>query len=62
MSDARAGVAEGDAGAGPRLPQVPGFGRWPAVGTPKEEGKALRARVPAAPTPPWTWTPPGPTP
>ncbi len=54
MSDAHAGGCEGDAGAsgaagtgaGPRLPRVPGFGRWPAVGTPKEEGKALRARVP----------------
>ncbi|MFD5373772.1 DUF2252 domain-containing protein [Streptomyces griseoincarnatus] len=54
MSDARGGGGDGDAGVsgaagagtGPRLPQVPGFGRWPAVGTPKREGKALRARVP----------------
>ncbi|MGQ5577139.1 DUF2252 domain-containing protein [Streptomyces sp. ECR3.8] len=53
-SDARAEGVAGDAGVseaagagtGPRLPQVPGFGRWPAVGTPKREGKALRARVP----------------
>ncbi|MCP9996941.1 DUF2252 domain-containing protein [Streptomyces werraensis] len=54
MSDARAGGVEGDAGVsgaadagnGPRLPWVPGFGRWPAAGTPKQEGKALRARIP----------------
>ncbi|AXI87352.1 DUF2252 domain-containing protein [Streptomyces griseoincarnatus] len=53
-SDARAAGVAGDAGVsgaagagtGPRLPQVPGFGRWPAAGTPKHEGKALRARVP----------------
>ncbi|MEU0577426.1 DUF2252 domain-containing protein [Streptomyces griseoincarnatus] len=53
-SDARAAGVAGDAGlsgaagvgTGPRLPQVPGFGRWPAAGTPKHEGKALRARVP----------------
>ncbi len=53
-SDARAEWVAGDAGVsgaagvgtGPRLPQVPGFGRWPAAGTPKHEGKALRARVP----------------
>ncbi|MEU9548476.1 DUF2252 domain-containing protein [Streptomyces werraensis] len=54
MSDARAGGVEGDAGVsgaadagnGPRLPWVPGFGRWPAAGTPRQEGKALRARIP----------------
>lgn len=47
------GVAEG-AGARPaggaaqarRLPRVPGFAEWPAAGTPKQEGKALRAEVP----------------
>ncbi|MFF9200361.1 DUF2252 domain-containing protein [Streptomyces sp. NPDC014986] len=29
-----------------RLPRVPGFAEWPAAGSPKEEGKALRGRVP----------------
>ncbi|MBD0841115.1 DUF2252 domain-containing protein [Streptomyces sp. TRM68416] len=29
-----------------RLPQVRGFAGWPVRGTPKEEGKALRERVP----------------
>ncbi|MGV9250753.1 DUF2252 domain-containing protein [Streptomyces sp. NPDC003697] len=29
-----------------RLPRVRGFAEWPAEGTPKEEGKALRRRVP----------------
>ncbi|WP_234377055.1 DUF2252 domain-containing protein [Streptomyces sp. TP-A0356] len=28
-----------------RISPVPGFARWPAQGSPKEEGKALRARV-----------------
>ncbi|MEU6809495.1 DUF2252 domain-containing protein [Streptomyces sp. NPDC046831] len=31
---------------GRRLPRVRGFAKWPAEGTPKEEGKALRRRVP----------------
>ena len=31
-----------------RLPGVRGFAGWPAEGTPKEEGKALRRRVPRA--------------
>ncbi|MFF0163165.1 DUF2252 domain-containing protein [Streptomyces sp. NPDC005263] len=31
-----------------RLPRVRGFAGWPAEGTPKEEGKALRHRVPRA--------------
>ncbi|MEV2210717.1 DUF2252 domain-containing protein [Streptomyces sp. NPDC050997] len=31
-----------------RLPEVRGFAGWPAEGTPKEEGKALRRRVPRA--------------
>ncbi|MFF3328514.1 DUF2252 domain-containing protein [Streptomyces sp. NPDC002888] len=31
---------------GRRLPRVPGFAEWPAEGSPKEEGKALRRRVP----------------
>ncbi|WP_079143788.1 DUF2252 domain-containing protein [Streptomyces luteocolor] len=36
-------------GRGPvdgRLPRVPGFSEWPAQGSPKGEGKALRGRVP----------------
>ncbi|WP_399220270.1 DUF2252 domain-containing protein [Streptomyces sp. T12] len=41
-----AGAATADAGQERRLPQVAGFGRWPAAGTPKQEGKALRERVP----------------
>ncbi|MFC9466750.1 DUF2252 domain-containing protein [Streptomyces coelicoflavus] len=40
-----AGGAEG-AGRGGRIPVVPGFARWPAAGSPKAEGKALRTRVP----------------
>ncbi|MFJ8789167.1 DUF2252 domain-containing protein [Streptomyces sp. NPDC102462] len=34
------------AGAGRRLPRVRGFAGWPAQGSPKAEGKALRASVP----------------
>lgn len=26
-----------------RLPRVPGFAEWPVEGSPKDEGKALRA-------------------
>lgn len=37
--------AEG-ADGGVRVPVVPGFARWPAEGSPKAEGKAVRARVP----------------
>ncbi|MFB7653770.1 MULTISPECIES: DUF2252 domain-containing protein [unclassified Streptomyces] len=37
--------AEGSDG-GVRVPVVPGFARWPAEGSPKAEGKALRTRVP----------------
>jgi len=37
--------AAGEPGAR-RLPQVPGFAEWPAQGASKEEGKALRERVP----------------
>ena len=29
-----------------RLPQVRGFAEWPAEGSPKDEGKALRKRIP----------------
>ncbi|MDX3545010.1 DUF2252 domain-containing protein [Streptomyces europaeiscabiei] len=32
--------------AGARVPGVPGFARWPSEGSPKDEGKALRTRVP----------------
>jgi hypothetical protein len=38
--------AAGDADLGRRLPRVPGFAEWPAAGSPKREGKALRAEVP----------------
>ncbi|WP_217244805.1 DUF2252 domain-containing protein [Streptomyces sp. AC602_WCS936] len=38
-----AGGAEGGVG---RVPDVPGFARWPGGGSPKAEGKALRTRVP----------------
>ncbi|MFD4572026.1 DUF2252 domain-containing protein [Streptomyces sp. NPDC058417] len=38
--------ARGGAHGGGRLPRVGGFAEWPAAGEPKEEGKALRARVP----------------
>jgi uncharacterized protein (DUF2252 family) len=34
------------AGGARRLPRVRGFSDWPAEGTPKQEGKALRRRVP----------------
>lgn len=34
------------AGAGRRLPSVRGFAEWPVEGSPKEEGKALRDRIP----------------
>ncbi|MFH8505985.1 DUF2252 domain-containing protein [Streptomyces flaveolus] len=48
---AAAGVTEDiEAGAravrAGRMPEVPGFARWPAGGSPKAEGKALRGRVP----------------
>ncbi|MEU1569862.1 DUF2252 domain-containing protein [Streptomyces collinus] len=33
-------------GAPRRLPKVRGFAEWPAEGSPKDEGKALRKRVP----------------
>ncbi|WP_406197639.1 DUF2252 domain-containing protein [Streptomyces europaeiscabiei] len=46
-------VAEADLGAkaaspsvGARVPGVPGFARWPSEGSRKDEGKALRTRVP----------------
>ncbi|MFE8989159.1 DUF2252 domain-containing protein [Streptomyces collinus] len=33
-------------GASRRLPKVRGFAEWPAEGSPKDEGKALRKRIP----------------
>ncbi|MEW2614872.1 DUF2252 domain-containing protein [Streptomyces sp. NPDC047880] len=33
-------------GAPRRLPRVRGFAEWPAAGSPKDEGKALRKRIP----------------
>ncbi|MFF7310809.1 DUF2252 family protein [Streptomyces sp. NPDC008137] len=33
-------------GADRRLPRVRGFAEWPAEGSPKDEGKALRKRIP----------------
>ncbi|WP_078884286.1 DUF2252 domain-containing protein [Streptomyces sp. NRRL S-340] len=45
------GASGGGSGAGgsgeraARVPLVPGFARWPAEGSPKAEGKALRKRV-----------------
>ncbi|GAA3812516.1 DUF2252 domain-containing protein [Streptomyces phyllanthi] len=36
---------EAQVGVGARVPWVRGFGRWPVEGSPKEEGKSLRARV-----------------
>ncbi|MFD6173427.1 DUF2252 domain-containing protein [Streptomyces coeruleorubidus] len=40
--------AEGGAARGEtrRLPRVRGFAEWPAEGSPKDEGKALRKRIP----------------
>ncbi|WP_405992119.1 DUF2252 domain-containing protein [Streptomyces sp. NBC_00986] len=42
MTEAGIGVS----GVGRRLPGVRGFATWPVEGSPKEEGKALRASVP----------------
>jgi uncharacterized protein (DUF2252 family) len=42
----RDGAEQGGRGAGRRLPRVRGFAEWPTQGSPKEEGKALRERVP----------------
>ncbi|MEV5352215.1 DUF2252 domain-containing protein [Streptomyces sp. NPDC052693] len=36
----------GGDGTAPRLPRVRGFAEWPSAGSPKEDGKALRERVP----------------
>lgn len=45
-ADTSAQGAGPDSGAGRRLPRVPGFAEWPAQGSPKAEGKALRRVVP----------------
>ncbi len=42
----RTGAARVAPSAAARVPAVTGFARWPAVGSPKDEGKALRTRVP----------------
>ncbi|WP_405861733.1 DUF2252 domain-containing protein [Streptomyces sp. NBC_01515] len=39
-------MTEAGIGVGRRLPGVRGFATWPVEGSPKEEGKALRAGVP----------------
>lgn len=39
-------MTETGVGAGRRLPGVRGFATWPVAGSPKAEGKALRASVP----------------
>ncbi|MFJ2161589.1 DUF2252 domain-containing protein [Streptomyces sp. NPDC087856] len=39
-------MTEAGVGVGRRLPGVRGFATWPVAGSPKEEGKALRASVP----------------
>jgi uncharacterized protein (DUF2252 family) len=53
MTEVSAGTAAvaaaetaGAAGGARRMPRVRGFAEWPTRGTPKEEGKALRRRVP----------------
>ncbi|MFE2095669.1 DUF2252 domain-containing protein [Streptomyces sp. NPDC059468] len=47
MTESGAGVAESaEQAAAPRLPRMRGFAEWPPQGSPKEEGKALRASVP----------------
>jgi uncharacterized protein (DUF2252 family) len=43
---ADAGPARQASAGARRLPPVPGFAEWPAEGSPKEEGKALRKPVP----------------
>ncbi|PAZ14198.1 hypothetical protein CLM62_22580 [Streptomyces sp. SA15] len=53
MAEVSAGTAAeaaaetaGAKGGARRMPRVRGFAEWPTRGTPKEEGKALRRRVP----------------
>ncbi|MGW0610470.1 DUF2252 domain-containing protein [Streptomyces sp. NPDC002788] len=44
-ASAQGGTTAGD-GSGRRLPRVRGFAEWPAEGSPKDDGKALRKRTP----------------
>ncbi|MFJ5836498.1 DUF2252 domain-containing protein [Streptomyces shenzhenensis] len=46
MTEAEVDVRGTAAGAGHRLPRVRGFAGWPSQGSPRAEGKALRASVP----------------
>ncbi|MET8943261.1 DUF2252 domain-containing protein [Streptomyces sp. NPDC004542] len=46
MTETGAGVVVTEAGEARRLPRVRGFADWPPQGSPKAEGKALRAGVP----------------
>ncbi|MDO0926816.1 DUF2252 domain-containing protein [Streptomyces sp. TG1A-8] len=46
MTGTGAGAAEAAEPVARRLPRVRGFAQWPPQGSPKEEGKALRSRVP----------------
>ncbi|NNN38302.1 DUF2252 domain-containing protein, partial [Streptomyces sp. S3(2020)] len=47
MTEVGAGAsAEGSVGAARRLPRVRGFAEWPVQGSPRQEGRALRKRVP----------------
>ncbi|MFD1662740.1 DUF2252 domain-containing protein [Streptomyces caeni] len=45
MTEAGAGAGAAMPRQAARISEVRGFARWPAHGSPKEEGKALRARV-----------------
>lgn len=46
MTETGVEAASTATGAVPRLPRVRGFAQWPHPGSPKDEGKALRASVP----------------
>jgi uncharacterized protein (DUF2252 family) len=46
VTEATEVTERGEGAVGRWLPRVRGFAEWPAQGSPKEEGKALRARVP----------------
>jgi uncharacterized protein (DUF2252 family) len=46
MTEAMTEAGIGVGGVGRRLPGVKGFATWPVEGSPKEEGKALRASIP----------------
>ncbi|MGW2933625.1 DUF2252 domain-containing protein [Streptomyces sp. NPDC001156] len=45
MTEVGAGIETAVPRQTPRIPSVRGFARWPVADSPKEEGKALRARV-----------------